>query len=141
MGSNCCKYFGSSIVKKQIMGVTGLMLCGFLLTHMAGNFLIFVGPDAFNLYAHKLTSNPLIYVAEAILAGIFLTHIGLAIKLTIENKQARPDSYFVKVKTGRGATFASSTMPLTGLLILVFLVWHIVNLKFGPWYEDRKSVV
>ena len=89
-------------------------------THLAGNLLIFVGPEAFNYYAHKLTSNPLIYVAEAILAAIFLGHMGMAIKVTMENKAARPEGYYMKTKTGRGSTFASSTMPYTGLILLAF---------------------
>jgi succinate dehydrogenase / fumarate reductase cytochrome b subunit len=127
----------SSIVKKQVMGVTGLMLCGFLLTHLAGNFLIFVGSDAFNLYAYTLTSNPLIYAAELVLALLFLSHIVLALKLTIENKKARPVEYYVKTPTGRGSTFASSTMPYTGFIVLVFLVVHLLNFKFGPVYNTQ----
>jgi succinate dehydrogenase / fumarate reductase cytochrome b subunit len=127
-------YLSSSVMKKQVMGVTGLLLCGFLLTHLAGNCLIYVGSDAFNLYAHTLITNPLIYVAEAILAAIFLSHIGLAVKLTIENKAARPVNYYIKQKTGRGATFASSTMPYTGMIILIFLIKHLIDFKFGPVY-------
>ncbi|EQC43894.1 succinate dehydrogenase cytochrome b subunit [Bacteriovorax sp. Seq25_V] len=127
-------YLNSSVMKKQVMGITGLMLCGFLLSHLAGNCLIYVGSDAFNKYAHALITNPLIYVAEFILASIFLTHIGLALKLTIENKAARPQNYYIKQKTGRGATFASSTMPYTGIIILAFLVFHLINFKFGPVY-------
>jgi succinate dehydrogenase / fumarate reductase cytochrome b subunit len=134
-------YLRSSIVKKQVMGVTGLMLCGFLLSHLAGNTLLFVGSDAFNKYAHALITNPLIYVAEAILASIFLTHIGLAIKLTIENKAARPQNYYIRTATGRGATFASSTMPYTGMIILVFLVKHLIDFKFGPVYTTTVNGV
>ena len=104
-------YLSSSIMKKQLMGVTGLLLCGFLVSHLAGNMLIIVGPKAFNIYAHTLTSNPLIYVAEVILLSIFALHVGLAFKLTIENKLARPVGYYMKQPTGRGATFASTTMP------------------------------
>jgi succinate dehydrogenase / fumarate reductase, cytochrome b subunit len=114
--------------------VTGLMLCGFLVTHLAGNCLIYVGAQSFNTYAHTLITNPFIYVAEAVLALIFLSHIGMAMKLTLENKQARPDGYYMKASTGRGATFASSTMPYTGLIILAFLIWHLVAIKFGPEY-------
>lgn len=125
----------SSVMKKQAMGITGLLLCGFLISHLAGNCLIYVGPEAFNTYAHKLVTNPLIYVAEAVLALIFLSHIGLAAKLTIENKIARPTNYYMKQPTGRGSTLASSTMPITGLIILVFLVLHIIQFKFGPYYE------
>lgn len=130
-----CKVIGSSVVKKQLMGITGLLLCGFLLTHLAGNFLIFVSPEAFNLYAHKLTSTPLIYIAEAGLLAIFLTHIGLALRLTIENKMARPVGYYMKQPTGRGSTFASSTMPVTGIGIGVFVVLHIIHFKFGAYYD------
>lgn len=134
-------YLSSSVMKKQVMGITGLLLCGFLLSHLAGNTLIYVGADAFNKYAHALITNPLIYIAEAGLALIFLTHIGLAIKLTIENKAARPTNYYIKQKTGRGATFASSTMPYTGMLILVFLITHLINFKFGPVYSTTVSGV
>jgi succinate dehydrogenase / fumarate reductase, cytochrome b subunit len=128
------KHLSSSVVKKQIMGVTGLLLCGFLISHLIGNCLIYVSPQAFNTYAHALITNPLIYVAEVILASIFLTHIFLAFKLTLENKQARPEKYFIRQKTGRGATFASSTMPYTGVITLIFLVIHIMNFKFGAVY-------
>ncbi len=128
------KRFTSSIIKKQIMGITGLLLCGFLVTHLAGNCLIYVGAQAFNTYAHTLITNPFIYVAEAILALIFFTHIGLAICLTWENKSARPQNYCKKARTGRGSTFASSTMLITGLIILAFLIFHIWHFKFGPYY-------
>jgi len=125
----------SSVMKKQAMGITGLLLCGFLVSHLAGNCLIYVGPEAFNTYAHKLVTNPLIYIAEAILALIFLSHIGLAARLTIENKMARPTNYYMRQATGRGSTFASSTMPITGIIILIFLVLHIIQFKFGAYYE------
>ena len=97
-------FFTASIGKKQIMALTGAGLIGFTVTHLIGNFLILAGPDAFNLYGHTLVSNPLIYVAEAILAGMFLLHIFLAVVLKIQNNLARPESYAVKVKTGRGKT-------------------------------------
>lgn len=129
------KRMTSSVMKKQVMGVTGLMLCGFLVGHLAGNCLIFVGPEAFNSYAHALITNPLIYVAEVGLLAVFLTHIGLAIKLTIENKMARPVRYYMVQSSGRGSTWASSTMPITGLITLIFLVLHIAHIKFGPHYE------
>lgn len=134
MNSRLLTTLYSSIVKKQAMAVTGLLLCGFLVTHLAGNMLIIISPDAFNLYAYTLTSNPLIYVAEAILAALFLAHIAMAMKLTIENKKARPERYFLKKPTGRGSTFASSTMPYTGAITLIFLIIHLINFKFGPLY-------
>ncbi|MBD66551.1 MAG: cytochrome B subunit [Halobacteriovoraceae bacterium] len=129
------KYLTASIGKKQIMALTGFGLVGFTLAHLLGNFLMFLGPDAFNMYGHKLTSNPLIYVAEAGLLGMFLAHIFLAAFLTLENKSARPVKYEMKVRTGRGETFASATMPYTGMILLVFVILHLINFKYGAHYE------
>jgi succinate dehydrogenase / fumarate reductase cytochrome b subunit len=128
-------YFCSSIGRKQLVAVTGLLLCGFLVSHLSGNLLLLVSSDAFNLYAHKLASlGVLLYVIEAVLALIFALHLGLALKLALENMKSR-GKYEVKKKTGRGTTFASQTMPLTGIVLLVFLVLHIINIKFGSYYE------
>lgn len=128
-------YFLSSVVKKQIMAVTGLLLCGFLAGHLAGNVLIIISPDLFNQYGHALVSNkPLLYTAEAGLIVLFLVHLFMAAKLTVENNTARPQKYFIKQKTGRGATFASSTMPYTGVIILIFLVTHLMHFKYGDIY-------
>lgn len=129
-------YCRSSIGRKHLMALTGLALCGFLVGHLAGNFLLMVGPDAFNLYGYKLFSlGSLLYVIEAVLGLVFLVHLGLAIKLTMENKKARgPQSYHMKVRTGRGTTIMSQTMPYTGLVLLVFIILHLMNLKFGAYY-------
>ena len=133
----------SSIIKKQILAITGLCLCGFLFTHLLGNCLIYLGADAFNRYAYTLISNPLIYPAEVVLFSLFFIHVAVAIRLVIENHQARPNKYYMKVHTGRGANFASSTMPYTGIITLVFLVTHLLHFKFGPEYLtflDGKDV-
>jgi succinate dehydrogenase / fumarate reductase cytochrome b subunit len=130
-------YFGSSIGRKQLVAMTGLALCGFLVSHLAGNFLLLVGPNAFNVYGHKLASlGGLLFVVEGILAVIFALHLGLAIKLNIENLKSRggANRYNKKVNTGRGTTFMSQTMPWTGLILLVFTILHLKNLKFGPHY-------
>ena len=134
MGRSLKVIVGSSIVRKQIVALTGLLLCGFLVAHLVGNCLMFVGPRTFNIYAYKLTSTPLIYLAEAVLALIFLTHLGLALKLSRENRIARGGAYFRRQLSGRGATFASSSMPYTGIVVLVFVIFHVKALKFGPVY-------
>ncbi len=134
MSSKCKCSTSTSIGKKQIMGVTGLLLCGFLVSHLLGNLTMLVGADAFNKYSHTLISNPLIYVAEAILVMLFLSHILMGLKVTIENKKARPIPYHTYTKSGRGGTFASTTMPATGMIALVFLVIHILGLKYGTQY-------
>ena len=127
-------YFTSSIGKKQVMALTGLGLLGFTATHLLGNILILGGADMFNMYAHVLTSNNAIYVAEAGLFGMFVLHIVLAVIIKLQNVGARPHGYYVKMKTGRGETFASSTMALTGLLLLVFIILHLLNFKYGSNY-------
>ena len=112
-------YFRSSIGRKQLVAITGLALCGFLVGHLTGNFLLLVSSDAFNIYAHKLISlGVLLYVIEAGLATVFLVHLGLAMKLNMENMQSK-GKYQQKTKTGRGTTFASQTMPYT--------IWSLVN--------------
>jgi succinate dehydrogenase / fumarate reductase cytochrome b subunit len=131
-----CQYFTTSIGRKQVMALTGLLLCGFLVAHMLGNFLILVGPSQFNIYAHKLISlGPLLYLAEAGLSAIFLAHLGLAVKLTLENHAARGQKYYVKTRTGRGETLMSATMPYTGLVLLIFIITHLIHFKFGPYYS------
>ncbi|HXH31013.1 MAG TPA: succinate dehydrogenase cytochrome b subunit [Bacteriovoracaceae bacterium] len=128
-------YFCSSIGRKQLVAITGLALCGFLVGHLSGNFLLLVGPDTFNLYGHKLVSlGAGLYVIEAGLALTFLVHLGLAFKITLENYRAR-GKYTVKKRTGRGTTIMSATMPYTGLILLVFLILHLLNLKFGADYK------
>ncbi|MBY0518185.1 MAG: succinate dehydrogenase cytochrome b subunit [Bacteriovoracaceae bacterium] len=143
MSAAVSRYFSSSIGRKQLIALSGLLLCGFLVTHLLGNFLLLVGAEAFNLYAHKLISmGPLLYVAEAGLAGLFVLHLGLAIKLTIENKVARGQKYYVKNRTGRGETIMSASMPYTGLILLAFLISHLIHFKFGPHYStDINGVI
>lgn len=127
-------YFRSSIGRKHLVGITGLLLCGFLVSHLLGNLLLLVGPDAFNLYAHKLVSlGGLLYVLEAGLALVFLVHMYLAVRLNLENLRSR-GKYAVKKRTGRGTTLMSATMPYTGMILLVFLILHLMNLKFGSVY-------
>lgn len=134
-------FFTSSIGKKQLMAITGLGLLGFTLSHLLGNLLILVGPDAFNNYSYALVSNPLIYLAEAGLLGLFLLHIALAVVLRIENNLARPQKYYVKVVKGNGENFASKTMPITGVIMLVFVIIHLLNFKYGSNYSTTVDGV
>ncbi|MDH4468716.1 MAG: succinate dehydrogenase cytochrome b subunit [Bacteriovoracaceae bacterium] len=131
----------TSVGRKYLVAITGLLSCGFLLGHLAGNLLLLMGPDSFNSYAHKLTSTSLIYVAEAILGVIFLVHLGLALKLNWENKMARPQKYVKKKTFGPGENIFSSTMPYTGIAILVFLVLHLTQFKFGSVYMTQVEGV
>ena len=128
------RYLLSTIGKKQMVGVAGLGLSLFVLVHMSGNLLIFAGPEAFNKYAYALTSNPLIYVAEAGLLAIFLLHLVVAMVLTVYNKVAKKQNYAVAA-TKTKATFASKTLHYQGIIILAFVIWHLISFKYGPHYE------
>jgi len=143
MSAAVSRYFFSSIGRKQLIATSGLLLCGFLVAHLLGNLTLFIGADAFNLYAHKLMSlGALIYLAEAGLAALFALHFGLAIKLTLENKAARgSQKYYMKTRTGRGETILSATMPYTGLVLLVFLILHLLQFKFGTLYMTQVDGV
>jgi succinate dehydrogenase / fumarate reductase, cytochrome b subunit len=135
----------SSVASKVIIAVTGLGLAVFLVAHLAGNLLFLLGPEAFNEYSHTLLSNPLIYVAEAGLIGIFLIHVAKSIVMVIGAQRARPDRYHVRKwarsKNPRSRkSVASTTMILTGLVTLLFLVTHLGTFKFGPYYESPTGL-
>jgi succinate dehydrogenase / fumarate reductase cytochrome b subunit len=122
--------FSTSIGKKQLMAVTGLALTLFLAVHLAGNLLIFLGPEAFNGYARALEESPLLIPAEIGLFLVFAVHVLLAATVTVQNREARPVRYARKKREG-GKTVASSTMLLSGSFILVFIVIHLINFKFA----------
>ena len=125
----------TSIGQKLVMAVTGLLLCGFLVAHLAGNLLLFVGMEKYNDYAHALHSNEqLLMVAEVGLVALFLTHIGLAISTANMNRQARKQDYAEK-ETKQGLTVlpgggASSYMFATGAVVLGFTLLHLADFTF-----------
>ena len=132
-------YWKSTIGRKQLLGLAGLGLCLFILTHMLGNLLIFVGAETYNMYAHSLVSNPFIYVAEVGLLGLFVLHIVLAIVVTLLNKKARPVSYAVSPKGDKATSLAAKTMIHQGVIVLVFVIHHLITFKFGPMYFVNYS--
>jgi succinate dehydrogenase / fumarate reductase cytochrome b subunit len=130
----------SSIGKKFLMGLTGFGLMGFLVTHLAGNLLIFVGPDAYNGYAAALEHNPLLIPAEIGLAGLFALHIALALVLTSENASARPVPYAVgsRIQGKGGRNPANGTMFISGAIVLVFIILHLLTFKFAHHDMDAQ---
>lgn len=131
----------STIGTKILIAITGLAMFLFLIVHMAANLLLFVGPDVYNGYSHKLISNPLIYVAEAGLVLLFIVHVFNAVTNWAKNRGARPVGYTKKAWAGHTSrkTVASSTMIYTGVVIFVFTVLHLVTFKYGPWYETTHD--
>ena len=84
------RLFSSSVGTKLLIGLTGLALFAYLILHLAGNALIFAGPETFNEYSHALISNPLILPIEIALLAIFLLHVYKAVTNYVANRAARP---------------------------------------------------
>jgi succinate dehydrogenase / fumarate reductase cytochrome b subunit len=121
---------GSSIGKKLMMAITGFSFCGFLAAHLAGNLTIYGGKEAFNGYAEHLHAlGPLLKVAELGLLVFALVHVITGLTLFLGNLKARPVRYAVNKNAG-GRTFGSATMPYTGVLLLAFIIFHLMNFHF-----------
>lgn len=118
-----------SIGKKYVMGILGLALCGFAFAHMTGNFLVFQGADKFNAYGDFLHHLPAFRLIELSLAALFIAHIVMGIVLAVQNRAARPEGYVNKKSSG-GASLGSSTMAFTGIYFILFLVVHLLNIRF-----------
>jgi succinate dehydrogenase / fumarate reductase cytochrome b subunit len=129
--------FGSSVGMKLLIGVTGLALFLYLIIHILGNLVVFFGPAVFNRYAFVLSSNPLIPIIEIGLLLIFLVHVYKTVRMFVANKATRPIAYASKRYAGGRSrkTLASSTMIVSGLWLLVFIVIHVRTFRFGAHYE------
>lgn len=125
----------SSVGKKYLMGLTGLIWAGFLLTHMIGNMLILVGPDAYNSYSYALTTNHLLLFAELGLVAALAGHVILAIALSVRNRASRPQRYAAAGSRAKGSSLNSRTMIIHGTIILVFVILHLATFKYGTSYE------
>jgi succinate dehydrogenase / fumarate reductase, cytochrome b subunit len=129
--------FSSTVVTKVLIAFTGFGLFLFLVAHLLGNLLIFVGPEAFNQYAHRLITNPFLIPAEIGLAALFVVHAYKTITMWFSNRRARPVGYEKKQWAGAPSrkSVASSTMIWTGLVTLFFLVLHLRTFRFGAYYQ------
>ncbi|MBO9668205.1 MAG: succinate dehydrogenase cytochrome b subunit [Bdellovibrio sp.] len=134
-------FLGSTVGKKYLMGITGLIWAGFVLAHMAGNMLIFVSADAYNSYGHALTSGNIIYVAETVLVLALIVHVYTAVSLTINNRAAKDQRYAVAASGKKRSTLASRTMAVQGSIILVFIILHLITFKYGVHYETNVKGV
>src|SRR5215471_4901198 len=127
--------FGSSVGKKFIMAVSGLVLFLFVVGHMAGNLQIFLGPEAINRYGHFLQSNPeLIWPARLGLLLMVGLHIWSAAKLSLENRAARPIPYGAYEPVA--ASYASRTMLMSGTIILLFIIYHLLHFTVQVQYVN-----
>ncbi len=117
----------SSIGKKIIMALTGLLLLLFLIIHLLNNLLLYVGPESFNENVERLEAiKPFVRIIEILLAILFGFHIFNAIKLWYENKKANPNKYAINVSSENTTVFSRS-MVITGVTIGIFLLIHLAT--------------
>lgn len=137
MPSRFGRLLSSSVGTKLLIGFTGLGLFLYLILHLAGNALVFAGEEVFNAYAHRMISNPLLIPIELGLLAIFLIHIYETVRMYLANQAARPVRYTKKEWAGHTSrkTIASSTMIASGLLILLFVIVHVKQFRFGSYYQ------
>ena len=120
------RIWNSSLGKKYIMAVTGCALFIFVIGHLIGNLQIFLGPDVLNQYGHFLQTNwEIKWPARIGLLAMVVLHIVSAVRLTAENRAARGQAY-VDWKPA-GASYASRTMMMSGLIITAFVVYHLLH--------------
>lgn len=136
-------FYRSAVVKKWLMAVSGIVLLGYVLAHMVGNLKVFLGREHINDYADWLRDlgepvfphETVLWAMRVVLLGAFVIHIVAAYQLTMMNRRARPAGY----KAPRDyavANYASRTMRWSGVIVLLFVVFHLLDLTFGTANPD-----
>lgn len=125
----------TTVARKVVMALTGIILTGFVLIHMTGNLLLYQGPEALNHYAELLQSKPpLVWTARLVLLASVALHIWAATTLTLANWAARPVGY--RKTAYEASTYASRTMRWGGPLLLLFIVYHLLHFTVGAVHPD-----
>lgn len=126
----------SQVGRKLLTGVTGVLLVGFVISHLSGNLsLLSNSPDAFNRYTEFLHGfGSLLIAVEIGLGLVILLHAYLGIAIAVRRKKARADGYEVYRSKGGDSrqSISSRTMAITGIILLVFLIIHVAQFRFGP---------
>jgi succinate dehydrogenase / fumarate reductase cytochrome b subunit len=138
--------YRSALGKKYAMAITGLILLAYVLVHMIGNLKLYLGPESMNAYAEWLRAlgepalprTVLLWIVRVVLLAAFVLHIHAAYALTMMNRRARPVGYHSR-RDYVAADFAARTMRWTGVIVLLFVLFHLADLTFGvanPGYES-----
>ncbi len=135
-------FYGSSLGKKAVMAVTGLVLFGFILGHLVGNLKLYQGQAVFDAYAEHLRELGAPFLGEGQFLWLFRAalllavafHIHAAWALTVQNRRARPAGY--EVEDRHQSTYAARTMRWGGVIILLFVIYHLLHLTFGTAHPD-----
>lgn len=129
------RFLSSSIGKKIVVALTGLVLVGFVFGHMIGHLLMFAGPAAYNEYAHFLHTvghGMGIWVARAVVFGSIIVHVLFTIQLTKQNRAARAEPY--GYQHTQVASKSSRVMIISGLTLLSFFIYHILHFTVRVWH-------
>ncbi len=130
----------STVGRKILMAVTGLLLAGFITVHLLGNMSVFAGSEAINIYAEKLHSlGPIVWIFRGIMLALFAVHITFGIQLSMENSSASPEAYAIKKKLK--TTFAAESMIYTGVILLMFLVYHLLHFTMHVVHTDATAAI
>lgn len=138
-------FVNSSVGAKVIMGLTGLVLWGFVLGHMVGNLQVFQGRETLNAYGeflHSLGHGAGLWAVRAVLIAVVVSHIFFGLKLARMNRLARGPEY--RMKKQRRTNLASLTMAVSGLVILGFVIFHLLHFTTGSiqpefYHADDKG--
>ena len=134
--------YETSVFKKAVMAVTGLILFGWIVGHMAGNLKVFLGPEEFNAYAEFLREmghplfphGGLLWLVRGVLVVALVLHVWSATSLTLLNRRARKTDYAVRQSVQ--LDYAARTMRVSGYLIAVYIVYHLMHLTWGNVHPD-----
>ena len=130
-------FMASSVGRKVVMALTGVVLWGFVTVHMLGNLTSYMGAEAMNHYAeflHTMIHGMGIWVFRSVLLVAVLLHIWAALSLTLSNRAARPVGY--REKQNQAATWSSRSMRWTGVILGIFIVFHLLHLTLGTVHPD-----
>jgi succinate dehydrogenase / fumarate reductase cytochrome b subunit len=134
--------WSSSVGKKVLMAVSGLVLYGFIVVHMWGNLKVYQGREAFNHYAEGLRTlgepffgrSQVLWILRIALLAALLVHVAAVWQLTAQSRHARKHKY--KKYEGLEFSWASRTMLWGGLLLLAYVIYHLLHLTFGTVHPD-----
>jgi succinate dehydrogenase / fumarate reductase cytochrome b subunit len=135
-------FYRSAIGKKAIMAVSGIFLFGWILAHMIGNLKLYLGPEHLNDYAKwlRLIGDPFLpkllalNVTRVALVVAAWLHIQAATQLTLMNRRARPIAY--NKRDYVEASYAARTMRWSGVIIILFVIYHLLHLTYGTVHPD-----
>jgi len=117
---------GTTIGKKAVLAVSGVILFGFVIVHMLGNLQVFLGPQAYNHYAEAAKGNAVVlWGARIVLLVALITHVVLVVQLYARSLSARPVAY--RLKKNIATSYAGATMKYSGPALLLYILFHLAH--------------